>query len=139
MNLPLTVNSLILLLILAGCGANYHLRRAEKHIRKAEQLGAKWHSDTIYYRVPVITPEIAHDTTFLYKPSDTVVIKKDRLTVKYVAVRDSVYIEGKCESDTVEVEVPVTVTKTIEAKPFPWIWLLVAFVGGVVFLAVIRR
>ena len=39
---------LAILFVMTSCGAAYHLKRAEKHLKKAEQLGAKVTADTIY-------------------------------------------------------------------------------------------
>ena len=125
-------------LILASCGSNYHLRRANYHLKKAELKGAVTASDTVFIEKRVIVPEVKTDTVFSSLEGDTVFLTKDRLKIKYVNMPgDSVYIEGKCESDTVLIKVPFTVTKTVIAtKGFffylPWILVAVVVLAVVV-------
>ena len=77
------------------------LRKAE---RKIEKLTIKYpqllQKDTLYDTVSIVTKEIKIDTSFIDVPGDTAFIYKDKLKIKYVRINDSVYIEGKCESDT---------------------------------------
>lgn len=134
--------ALVAALLLSGCKAGYHLKRAKHHIRKAEEKGATWSRDTIYKQIEVIRPEIRTDTILQTKVGDTVRIIKERLKLVYVRLPgDSVYIEGECESDTVRVEVPVTVTNTIKAPPDKvrwWMWLLIGIGAGVLVAAILR-
>lgn len=128
-------------LILASCGANYHLRRAEHHLKKAELKGALIGSDTVWKSVEIYVPEVTTDTVFRSLQGDTVRIEKDRLKIKYVKLPgDSVYIEGKCETDTVKIEVPVTVTKNIQATSWiKWWYLLIAFGIGALVKQILSR
>ncbi len=130
--------SVLLILTLISCGPTQKLKRAERLLAKAGELGAKWHSDTVYQDVTVLVPSVTHDTTFTSLPGDTVTLTKDRLQVKYVRLPgDSVFIEGTCLPDTVRISVPVEVTRTIEAGYTVWDilkWCL--FTGVVVFLAI---
>lgn len=108
---------LCICLICCSCGANYHLRRAEKHLKKAELLGSSWHVDTVYKEVPFYVDSVRVDSIFVAKVGDTVVIEKERLKLKYVRLAgDSIYIEAKCEADTIYQKIPVTVTKTIKPR-----------------------
>jgi len=86
----------------------------------------------VYIEKSIVVPEIKTDTVFRSEPGDTVRIEKERLKIKYVNLPgDSVYIEGKCESDTVTVEVPVTVTKEIKAEGWlKWWYLIIAMIAG---------
>lgn len=130
---------LVLTIFLASaiwsCGPTSHLKRAERLIAKAEKKGAKWHSDTVWQSVDIYVPEVTTDTVFKSIQGDTVRIEKDRLKIKYVKLPgDSVYIEGKCETDTIEVKTYHTVTKTIQATSWiRWWYLLIAFgIGALV-------
>lgn len=137
-----TILFILLLISLSGCGPKFHLRQAKKHIFKAESLGAKWQTDTVYVNTRVPLPEIRQDSIIISKPGDTVVISKDRLLVKYVRLQgDTVFIDAACLPDTVLVNVPVTVTKVIEDphKTPWWWWLIVLAVGFVVGVFVQRR
>ncbi len=98
-------------LFLSGCSASWHLKQA---IRK----GSKVSSDTVYVEKSVIVPEVRTDTVFQAIAGDTVTIERERLKIKYVKLPgDSVYIEGKCESDTVRISVPTYINTTIKAPP----------------------
>ncbi len=131
---------LLLLWLLCSCGANYHLKRSEHHLKKAIAKGAIISSDTIWKAVEIYVPEVTTDTLFRSVQGDTVRIEKDRLKIKYVKLPgDSVYIEGKCETDTVKVEVPVTVTKTIQATTWLKWWHLIVAAGLGALAMIIRR
>jgi hypothetical protein len=109
---------LIILLLFTGCAsnkANRKLKRANRLIAQAEQLGVKWHTDTVYKEIPVFIPQVRTDSIFVTTEGDTVYIQKDRLRITFIDLPgDSVFIEGKCDSLTKIVEVPVTVTKEIK-------------------------
>lgn len=130
---------LAILFVMTSCGAAYHLKRAEKHLKKAEQLGAKVTADTIYQDREVITEKIEIDTVIKATHGDTVVIHKEKLRIKYVQLPgEKVYIQGECDSDTIRIKVPVTVYREIKAKGgIPWWWLLVAAVVGGVILKIV--
>jgi hypothetical protein len=117
-----------------SCGPNYHLRRAEHHLKKAELKGAVIDSDTVWRSVDIYVPEVSTDTVFRSIHGDTVRIEKDRLKIKYVKLPgDSVYIEGKCETDTIEYKTYHTVTKTIQATSWiRWWYLLIAAGVGLI-------
>lgn len=105
------------LLFLLSCSSASKLRKAEKLIKQAEEMGATWTVDTVKVEIPVLVPEIVVRETISAPVFDTVRIEYDRLKIKLVKLPgDSIFVEGKCESDTVRIEVPVTVTKTIESK-----------------------
>lgn len=105
----------------SNCGANYHLKRAYKHIKAAEQKGAKFGTDTVYKNIEVVRPAIRTDTIVKYltlvdsirvntgrpgKPGVKVVLKID-------TVRKTVYVRAECPPDTLRVRVPVATTTTI--------------------------
>lgn len=129
------------ILILSSCGPAAKLRRAEKLIKKAEEQGAVWTVDTVFQKIPVPVPQIEVRTIHHAIPGDTVVIEKDRLKVKVVRLPgDSIFVEGKCEADTITVTVTKTVNKTIEAKGgFKWWWLIIAGLVGAGIVAILRR
>ena len=107
-----------LLIVLSSCAsnkANRKLKRANRLIGEAEQLGVKWKSDTIFKTIPVFIESVKYDSIFTSRQGDTVYLEKERLKIKYVRLPgDSVYIEGKCDSVTVIKEVPISVTKEIK-------------------------
>lgn len=115
---------LITILLISGlwsCGPSHYLKKAERALKKAEQLGANVKSDTVFIEKQVIVPEVKTDTVFKSRVGDTVYISKEKLKIKYVKLpSDSVFIEGKCKSDTVEINVPYTVTKEIKSGASTW-------------------
>jgi hypothetical protein len=119
---------LVAVFVLASCGPAAKLRKAEKLIAKAEELGAKWKVDTVLQPIHVPVPQVYVKEIHHALPGDTVTIEKERLKIKLVKIPgDSIFVEGECESDTVVIRTPVTVTKTIQAKGgLQWWWLIVA-------------
>jgi hypothetical protein len=107
-----------LLIVLSSCAsnkANRKIKRANRLIAQAEQLGAKVQADTIFKTIPVFIESVKYDSIFTSRQGDTIFIEKERLKIKYVSLPgDSVYIEGKCDSLTKIVEVPISVTKEIK-------------------------
>lgn len=67
------------LLFLLSCSSASKLRRAEKLIKKAEELGAKWHIDTVMAQVSYPIPEIYIKEVHHAPIHDTVRVEKDRL------------------------------------------------------------
>lgn len=109
---------IMLLFACISCGPRWHVRQAEKHIAKAEQLGATWGSDTVFRTIEIPVPEVRVDSTIVIKPGDSVVIFKDRLEVKYKRLAgDTVFIEAACLPDTVEVEVVHYVNRELNCPP----------------------
>ena len=124
----------LFLLILCSCGPAAKLRRAERLINKAEELGAKWHVDSVQVEVPVVITETRVDTIQTIKPGDSIVIEKERLKVVIKRLKgDTLKVEAKCKADTVRIKVTKTINKTIEAKGgIKWWWLVIVFFAGAV-------
>lgn len=113
--------ALLIVLIFTGCSAQWHLK-------KALQKGAFVKSDTIYVDKIVYTKEVKTDTVFTSLVGDTIRIEKEKLRIKYVRLPgDSVYIEGKCVSDTIRIKIPIKVTREITVPANSWLrwWHLV--------------
>ena len=95
-------------------------KRLARLVKKHPEL---LHHDTIVKidTVTITTMRVDHDTTFLEKGTDTVTIQKDNLTVRYIRVRDSIYLSGTCDTikETVIREVKVDCPKAVLADvPF---------------------
>jgi len=130
---------LILIILLTSCVSNKinrKLKRAERLTNEAIALGAKIQSDTIYSERLVFVDSIRVDSIFTAKVGDTVYLTKDRLKVKYVRLPgDSVFIEGKCEADTIKIEVPISVNKEIKSGLSVLVvvqWSILALIIGAV-------
>lgn len=88
-------------------------------------MGAKWSVDTVIQEIQVPVPEIhikeVHHTPLL----DTITLTKERLKIKVVRLPgDSIFVEGKCKSDTIYKKVPMVINKTIKAKGYS-LWQLI--------------
>ena len=117
--------TIFLISSLWSCSASWHLRQA---IRK----GVNQKIDTIVQVVEIPIPEVKTDTIFKSLTGDTVIIEKERLKIKYVKLPgDSVFIEGKCQADTVYKEIQVVSKTEITAPKGFWFylpWMLVVIV-----------
>jgi len=102
--------------VLCGCSAQYHLRKALKKDPSIVVNDTVVTVDTVWRQIQRV------DTVFKYDYSDTVVfINKDSVVVKYFhSHTDSLtYIEADCP-DCPEITEKETVTKTIKVEPTIW-------------------
>lgn len=126
---------LAILLLLTSCGSSYHLRKAERHLRLAKELGANITRDTIVFRdtIEFITAKV--DTFFvdpiLIDHHDTVTrtFVKDKVVIKYKRVSDTVYLSADCPDSVVYIEKKVPIETGISTG-FAWYHLLAAFLAG---------
>ena len=88
----------------------------------------------VHDTVKVIVPEVKHDTSFIDRElHDTVYIEKGKLKIKLWKVVDTIRVQGRCESDTIEVvreiEVPVKYYETGKWwHNIPW-WIYLLAIG----------
>ena len=105
---------LVFLALSQGCSPKIRLTRLlEQH----PELSV---ADTVRLQDTVVLPTVKSDTFVnLQKMTDTVVIEKERLSVKLFRKHDTLYVEGKCKPDTIirELRVPVEKIKLIQSKP----------------------
>ena len=132
---------LFLVLCCLSCGPTYKLKKAERLIREAESAGLQWKVDTVHKIMKVAYPEVHVKEVHHAPPQDTVLIEKERLKIKVVRLPgDSIFVEGKCESDTIVVRTTHTVTKTIDAKGgIKWWWLILAGLIGAGAIALFKK
>jgi hypothetical protein len=131
---------IFIVLIICSCGPAAKLRRAEKLINKAEELGAKWKVDSVIVEIPVPVQSVRMDTVERVLPGDSIVLEKERLKVVIKRIPgDTIMVWAECKSDTIKVRVTKTITKSIEAKGgIKWWWLLVAAAVGVLVASLLR-
>lgn len=120
-------------LLLFGCSP------VKRHARLVEKFPFVHTVDsvTLIDTFTLIVPETRVDTVVkLETLRDTVTIQKDRLKVKLFTIHDSIYIEGHCDTVTVEkvIERKIPV-KYYEKNGFPWAWLLT--IAGIILLTII--
>ena len=115
---------LVLLIYFSSCNPAKRIARIVKRNPDLVKVDTVWQKDTIIF------PSVTKDSTFRFYHHDTVVLKKDNLTVKYFFNYDStVYLQGKCDADTVFKYYPVQVNSLTVAKSLTWkqkikVWLL---------------
>lgn len=134
------LSALLSIVLLNGCSANWHLKRA---IQKnpsilTEGFVVETRVDTHY----VVTPELRVDTVHSWSV-DTVTSYVDRVRIrtKVDTINQTVYVDVVCPSDTVRV---ITECNTQVLRPrvrygLPWWWLLIALAVGGFLIALLRR
>lgn len=134
---------LIHLLLLASCGVNHHLRRANHHIKKAEEKGAVITRDTTWAPIKITAPKMEFKTKLSQIfVKDTVIIRNAKgqaAKVKTDPKKDTIYIE--CPPQDVEQKVPVIINTEIKSPKGFWYYairILIAFIIGVVVGFLIR-
>lgn len=135
----LALFSLVLILLLSSCGCNYHLKRVQK------KCNYKVTTDTIYYRDTIVVSEVRLDTIVFAPLHDTIYVQKERLKFKLVRLPgDSIFVDGKCEADTIYKDRIVTINKTEYKDSRPW-WhwflagMLVAFFIETILISILKR
>jgi len=136
--LPLLV---ILTILLISCSPQKRLSRLIKHHPELKVI------DTLYIRDTIPIPRIQADT-LLHIDSlfDTVTFKKDRLKVSVLRLQDTLYLQGKCEADTIFVDRKIPVERIITVKPdrfgqlisrIPWLVIgLISIILLILFLII---
>jgi len=102
------------LLSLSGCSAQWHLNKA---IRKDPSLLQK---EVVSVVDTVIVPGVEVHDTLVFSDIDTVEIVKDNFHVKLVRVRDSIFIDGGCKTDTLIRTVSIPVDKVVYKGKDTW-------------------
>lgn len=126
------IRHILLLLLLSGCSASWHLERAcdkEPTICIPEQTIIK---DTV-----VIEKEAILDT-FVLKTIDTITIEKERLRIDIRRSHDTIEVDAECRTDTiyrdivVEQPKPVVITKGVSVwYKYSWIVVIILLILSV--------
>lgn len=117
-------NTIILLLIILTSSC-YTKKKAIEKFCKSDSVSIIVH-DTI--KTETITTDTVFSTML-----DTVIIKEGKLSIRYIKVRDSVYINGECEGDT------IYLTKEVKVQsicPSPSSYTFTEWIGGQPYLVV---
>lgn len=115
--------AILLLFLLGSCALVSPERRHEKLVNKFPYLHQ---TDTIEQNAPVTVyiDRITKDTIFKDRitpgKTDTLILEKERLKVKYLRSGDTVYLSGECEADTITKE--VTIKTPVKYYPLPLKW-----------------
>jgi len=97
----------LLILILSGCSAEWHLSKAVKKNPSLLKERITSVTDTV-----VVEPIAVRDTVTLSKV-DTVEIVKDRFRVKIMRSYDTLIIDGGCDADTIVRTISVQVPQLV--------------------------
>jgi hypothetical protein len=132
---------IILLLLLASCGQRFHVKRAEFHLRKAQEKGAQVNIDTLV-KINKITLK-GLKVEFTPKPitlNDTIYFSKEKVVTKVVLKHDSIFVETNCP-DTVFHFKTHTITKTVTAVKSTWLkwWMLLIAAAAGALLGILKR
>ena len=126
------VVKLITISLLSSCSATWHLNQA---VKKDPTIMER---DTLVVKDTVVVPPVAITDTVTLKQHDTIILQKDKLSVRIVKRLDTLIIEGKCDSDTIvkTIEVPYEKIVYVEKeKPMQmlqrWLLYLLALIVGV--------
>lgn len=126
------VVKLITISLLSSCSATWHLNQA---VKKDPTIMER---DTLVVKDTVVVPAVAITDTVTLKQHDTIILQKDKLSVRIVKRLDTLIIEGKCDSDTIvkTIEVPYEKIVYVEKeKPMQmlqrWLLYLLALIIGV--------
>lgn len=109
---PLFPLLVILTILVVSCSPQKRLSRLVNHHPELKIV------DTLHIRDTIPIPMIQADT-LLHIDSlfDTVTFKKDRLKVSVLRLHDTLYLQGKCEADTIFVDRKIPVERIITVKP----------------------
>ena len=97
-------------LLLSGCSAEYHLRKA---VKKDPSILKK---ETLIVRDTTVLPSVVLKDTVWLKEIDTLILTKEKLNLKIVRVRDTFQIDAECKGDTIikTIEVPIEKVSFVE-------------------------
>ena len=128
-----------ILLILSSCATQ---RSVERYIRKN---GGTIHVDSTFVTdtLTFITNKVFTDSVFSTHTKDTVIIRKDNLTIKTFVYKDSIYVYGECDTDTVTIIQDRWVGNTLtleESKNwFEKNWLILIMFTVLIVIVIFKR
>ena len=133
--------SSFLILTLISCSPS---KRLERFLIRHPEFR---HPDTLVLRDTITTPMVEADSSIhIERLYDTVLIEKEQLEVSLHRILDTLYINGKCHSDTIytETRIPVEKIKLVK-EPFtlkslkPVTWLLITLIILILILSIVKR
>lgn len=122
----------ISLIIIVSCSPQKRLNRLiDKHPSLVE-------SDTVFIKDTIITKEVKSDTAFFYL-IDSIIVTNEKLEIKYIKNNDTIYLSGKCKSDTIYYTNEVLVEKVVykEAKKKVSFWNKIELILALLILMVV--
>lgn len=130
---------LAILLILSSCVTQKGVERYIKKNGGIVNVDSTFVVDTLTY----ITEKIHTDSVFSTHTKDTVIMRKDNLTIKTYVYKDSIYVYGECDTDTVTIiqERWVGNQLSIEEKTnwFERNWLILVLFSVLILLLILKK
>jgi len=104
--------------------ANWNLKEAKRHLKIAEQKGAKITADTVYSTLLIPETKIdtfVHQVTLEKLLRDTIIVtqKNEVIKIKYVPKEKRIYVKSE-RTKPVYIKVPVVVKQVIKAGLSTW-------------------
>jgi len=128
-----------ILLILSSCATQKSVERYLKKNGGSVHVDSTFVTDTLTF----ITEKVFTDSVFSTHTKDTVIIRKDNLTIKTFVYKDSIYVYGECDTDTVTIiqERWVGNTLTLEESKnwFEKNWLILVLFLVLIVIVVFKR
>jgi hypothetical protein len=103
------IASVILILCLTSCSANWHLKQAMKKDPTLVKPKIVKVIDTL-----IVTDSFVHLDTFVAKELDTIVLDNDKSQIVIYKIRDRFIVKTKIKSDTVRVVKNIEMPSVIE-------------------------
>lgn len=128
-----------ILLLISSCATQKSVERYLKKNGGTIAVDSTFVVDTLTF----ITEKVYTDSVFSTHTKDTVIIRKDNLTIKTFVYKDSIYVYGQCDTDTVTIiqERWVGNTLTLEESKnwFEKNWLILVLFSVLILLVVLKK
>lgn len=127
------------LLLLSSCVTQRGVERFIKKNGGIVNVDSTFVTDTLTF----ISQKVFTDSVFSTHTKDTVIMRKDNLTIKTFVYKDSIYVYGECDTDTVTIiqERWVGNQLSIEEKTnwFERNWLILVLFSVLIVLLILKR
>ena len=135
---------LFLFMFTLSCSPTKRIAFYQKKIDSIAQKNSIKISDTVFttvYDTIYTLPDTVREYFHMQGDTDTFVVENTRVKVQMIRVRDSVFLQGICKTDTIyrEIEVPVEVNKYL-VHDFNYFgkWILGIFIVGLIIFIVYK-
>jgi hypothetical protein len=119
------------ILLLGGCSAEYHLKKA---VKKNPSIIQK---EVITVHDTTVLPSVVLRDTVRLKEIDTLTITKEKLRLNIVRIHDTLLIDAACEGDTIVKSFEVEVEKLVYVEKNKLAFKFYRFISLAVLLLVL--
>tara|TARA_R110000744_G_scaffold97622_2_gene188623 strand:+ start:2787 stop:3269 length:483 start_codon:yes stop_codon:yes gene_type:complete len=131
---------LVLCIFLASCSPIYRHSRLVKKYPFVHTNDTIIQRDTIRLEVPSVSVDTIFKTeNFIEKLNDTIYIEKERLKIKMFKVRDSIFVEGRCDTIYIDKVIirEIPVKYYVEKSDKKNFWYYLKNVGIIILILII--